>query len=146
MLVIAFGNPLRQDDGVGLAVARALEARRDLRVRTVHQLMPELAEALRDESCVVFVDAERGGPPGRVRRARVTASAEAWTGTHGLDPARLLGLCRSLYGRAPQASVVSIAGEHFGFGDEVSEPIRRAVPAAVRSVLRAQSRTGGRPA
>jgi Ni,Fe-hydrogenase maturation factor len=76
----------------------------------------------------------------------VTASAEAWTGTHGLDPARLLGLCRSLYGRAPVASVVSIAGEHFGFGDELSGPVRRAVPAAVRSVLRARFRTGGRPA
>ena len=144
MLVIAIGNPLRQDDGAGLAVAHALEARRDLRVRTVHQLMPELADTLRDEVSVVFVDAARGGPPGQVCRAPVRANCEAWTGTHGLDPARLLGLCRSLYGRAPEASVVSIAGEHFGFGDELSETVRRAVPAAVRSVLRARPRGGSR--
>jgi len=144
MLVIAFGNPLRQDDGVGLAVARALEVRGGVDVRAVHQLMPELADALQHASSVVFVDAGRDGPPGRVRRSRVRASATAWTGSHGLDPARLLGLCRSLYGSAPEAAVVSITGERFGFGDELSEPVRRAVPAAVRSVLRSGSRRGGR--
>ncbi len=143
VLVIAFGNPLRQDDGAAFAVAKALEARRGVEVRQVQQLMPELAEPLSTANRVVFVDAGRGGPPGRVRRERVVASTEAWTGTHGLDPARLLGLCRSLYGRTPQASVVSIAGQCFGFGDELSDPVRRAVPTAVRSVLRARPRDGG---
>jgi hydrogenase maturation protease len=144
MLVIAIGNPLRQDDGVALAVAQALHARRGLDVRTVHQLLPELAESLSNASSVVFVDARRGGPHGCVLRERVVAAEEAWGGTHALDPARLVGLCRFLYGRAPEASVVSITGGRFGFGDELSEPVRRAVPAAVRFVLRARPRMGRR--
>ena len=142
MLVIAFGNPLRQDDGAGLAVGRALEHTRGVEVRRVHQLMPELAETVSRATCVVFVDARRGGPPGGIRREPVVATAAAWTGTHGLDPGGLLGLCRFLYGRAPRACVVSISGERFGFGDELSERVRSAVPAAVRSVLGAWSPHG----
>lgn len=141
-LVIALGNPLRQDDGVGLAVAQALRGRGRLDVRVVHQLLPELAESLSRAPLVVFVDARRGGPPGGVKRERVVGDRRDWSGSHVLDPARLIGLCRSLYGRAPEAWAVSISGQQFGFGDDLSEPVRRAVPAAVRFVLGAQPGDG----
>ena len=146
MLVIAFGNPLRQDDGASFAVAEALGHCPGVDVMRVHQLMPELAATLRDASRVVFVDARRDGPPGRIRREPVVASPSPWTSTHGLDPARLLGLCRTLYGRAPLACIVSIAGECFGFGNDLSERVRRAVPAAVRSVLLSREKTGSEQA
>ena len=71
MLVIAFGNPLRQDDGVGLAVARALEARGGVDVRAVHQLMPELAD---DTPTCVFR---------RVRRCRPRRPSGARTSFAG---------------------------------------------------------------
>jgi hydrogenase maturation protease len=135
VLVIAFGNPLREDDGAAWAVAEALEGRHGLDVMRVHQLTPELAEVVSTASRVVFVDAARGEAAGEVRRQQVTAADEAWTGTHTLDPARLLALCRALYGRAPRASVVSIAGARFGFGSELSPAVRRAVRAAARRVL-----------
>ena len=43
-LVIALGNPLREDDGVGWAVASVLQRSKDVRVLVVHQLAPEMAE------------------------------------------------------------------------------------------------------
>lgn len=141
-LVIAFGNPLRQDDGVAWEVARALEARPRLDVRIVHQLVPELAWAMSDADTVVFVDADRAGHAGQVKRETVLAADPLGAGPHALDPARLLGLCRSLYGRVPQTSVVSIAGARFGFGDGLSEEVRLAVPTAVQQVLHAGTPAG----
>lgn len=41
-----------------------------------------------------------------------------------------------LYGRAPRAVVLGIAGERFGVGEQLSPAVRRALPRAVRAVLR----------
>jgi hydrogenase maturation protease len=141
-LVIAFGNPLRQDDGVAWEVARALESQPGLDVRTVQQLVPELAWAMSDADTVVFVDAARAGRAGHVKRETIVAADPMGAGAHALDPARLLGLCRSLYGRAPTTSAVSIAGARFGFGEALSEPVRRAVPSAVREIVTAVAPDG----
>jgi hydrogenase maturation protease len=134
-LVVAYGNPLRQDDGVGWAVAAALSGRDDVEVRTVQQLLPEMAEALARAAFVVFVDARRGGEPGLVEQAAVTPAWTTWTGAHSLRPEELLGLCRRYYGRAPEAVLVSVAGERFGFGEELSPAVRAAIPRVVEDVL-----------
>ena len=136
VLIIAYGNPLREDDGVGWAVAAALEGCPGVEVQAVHQLLPELVEALSRASSVVFVDARRDGTPGIVRREPVLVRDGTEAMTHALDPGRLLGLCRRLYGRAPEAVVVSVSGARFGFGHALSEPVRGAVPEAARCALR----------
>jgi hydrogenase maturation protease len=138
-LVIACGNPLRQDDGVGWAVAAALSGRRDVEIETVHQLLPELAEPLSRASFAVFVDARRGGPTGEVRRTSISPSSHVWSGAHSLGPEALLGLCQRCYGRAPEAVLVSVAGSRFGFGEDLSPEVRDAVPGAVSRIL------GGQP-
>lgn len=61
-LVIAIGNPLREDDGAGPAVAARLVERGVLRegdtdIVCVHQLLPELAERIAAARVVIFVDA-----------------------------------------------------------------------------------------
>jgi hydrogenase maturation protease len=138
VLVIAYGNPLREDDGVGWVVAEALTQCPGLEVHAFHQLLPELAETLSRAACVVFVDARRDGAPGEVRCKPVRAREGAEGFTHCLDPGRLLGLCRRLYGRSPQAALVSVVGARFGFGHELSAEVRRAVPEAARAALRAR--------
>ena len=77
VLVIAWGNPLREDDGVAWHVLEGLRALQPrpwlpaLRLRHAHQLTPELAECVSRAAGVVFVDARRDGTPGEVRcRAR----------------------------------------------------------------------------
>ena len=135
MLVIAYGNPLRQDDGAGWAVAAALSTCPGVEVLSVQQLMPELVEVLTRVPTVVFVDARRDGTPGEVRGEPVSPRDMSWNGSHGLDAGVLLGLCDRLYGHAPEAFLVTIAGERFGFGPALSDPVRQAVPEAVRRVL-----------
>lgn len=135
VLVLACGNELRADDGIGPEVARALAARlpagaADVVIR--HQLAPELSDQASRAELVVFVDAAAAGVPGTVRVESVLPADTVPGGfTHSLTPATLLALTAALHGRAPRGVMVSIAGELFGFGSELSETARHALPVAV---------------
>jgi hydrogenase maturation protease len=142
VLVIAWGNPLREDDGVAWHVVeglRRLQPRPSLpalHLRHAHQLTPELSEPVSHAAGVVFVDARRDGTPGQVSCEAVTASAGYNPLAHSLSPQALLLYAESLYGRAPQAVVVSISGERFGMGEGLSPAVQRAIPRAIRTVIR----------
>jgi hydrogenase maturation protease len=142
VLVIAWGNPLREDDGVAWHVVeglRRLQPRPSLpllRLRHAHQLTPELAEPVSHAAGVVFVDARRDGTPGQVLSEAVFASAGQNPLAHSLSPQALLLYAESLYGRAPQAVVVSVAGDRFGMGEGLSPAVQRAIPRAIRTVIR----------
>ena len=68
-LIVGYGNPLRGDDGVGQAVARAFagEAAIDgVDALACHQLTPELAERFAAAARVVLIDAAAGREAGGV--------------------------------------------------------------------------------
>ncbi len=138
-LIIACGNPLRADDGVGWRVAEALEEAIEdstVRIKTVHQLTPELAEDVSQAQTVFFVDAAQSEKPGSVgvERLRETPGIPACM-THSVRPGMLLWLARNLCGKAPdRAFLVTIAGSRFELSEELSEPAALAVPEAVRRI------------
>jgi len=63
---------------------------------------------------------------------------------HALLPEELLGLARALHGRAPPASLVTIAGRDFSFGEGLSAEVEAALPEARRAALEA-ARAFGAP-
>ena len=139
ILVIACGNPLRADDAVAWHIAEALEdANNDptIRVRTVQQLTPELAEEISHAETVVFVDAAESDNPGAVTlEALQPMPAAPSRFTHSVHPAALLGLARDLCGRAPdRAFLLTVAGSSFEFSEALSAPVAQAVPEAVRRI------------
>jgi hydrogenase maturation protease len=142
VLVIAWGDPLREDDGVGWHVLEALRALRPrpslpaLHLRHAHQLVPEMAECVSRATGVVFVDARRDGTPGEVRCEGVAPVAGSSPLATSLSPQALLLYAEQLHGRAPEAVVLSIAGERFGTGESLSPVVRRAIPRAIRAVIR----------
>jgi hydrogenase maturation protease len=150
VLVIAWGNPLREDDGVAWRVLEGLRALRprpslpSLHLRHAHQLTPEMAECISRAAGVVFVDARRDGTPGEVRCETLSPAAGSNPLAHSVCPQTLLLYAEGLYGRAPRAVVVSVAGERFGMGEGLSEPVRRAVPRAIRAIVR-QARAWAAP-
>ena len=106
-LVIGYGNPSRQDDGVGLAVVNGLRARagrtlleegedgfdelgQALDTLFLQQLSPELAETLADYDHLVLVDAHLGGSPGLVHRTELDPRAEAAIVSHHFRPGTML--------------------------------------------------------
>jgi hydrogenase maturation protease len=123
VLVIGFGNECRGDDALGPEIARRMEQRRLPNVRTaaIHQLTPELAAELSLVERAVFVDARVGDGDGPVVVESISPDDANSLASHTGDPAALLALAQIIFGRAPQAWLVTIAGERFEPGDPLSE-------------------------
>ncbi len=148
-LLLACGNALRQDDGVGLRIAEEAErlfpASR-LRIIAAPQFTPEMAEDLAHTDLAIFVDASAGDDPGAIRVAPVAVRAEPLE-THRLDPPALLALSQALCGHAPaRAFVLTVGAVSFGYGDTISAPVRQAVPRALRLLGNLVGGLGGKPA
>ncbi len=152
-LVIGYGNPSRRDDGVALHVVNALRAHwgrpplepgedgvDDLDGAQdsvfVQQLAPELASLLLHYDLAVFVDAALPHAPSAVCIEPLRANLRLAAVSHHMEPATLLALAATLYGHAPQTFLVSIRGQDFDFGEELSPATQASVPAAVDHVLR----------
>jgi hydrogenase maturation protease len=131
LLIIGYGNPLRGDDGIGPAVVDELQgspiaARTELLQR--HQLGPELAAQIAIADAVIFVDASAVGIPGEIRTRRLQAPEAATSDlTHHVSPEILLAIARELYGRAPDAVLVTVCGASFEMGTPMSDVAYKAV-------------------
>jgi len=146
-LLIGWGNPLRGDDGVGQAIAAAVESwgQPELEVVAAVQLTPELAPLLAAARRVLFVDAEpaaAAGPGGwRLEPLLPTAAEDADAGnsaglfSHHVSAAQLLRLADSLYGRRPPAWQLLVAAHGYGFSTRLS-PATGAVLAEVLAAVR----------
>ena len=139
-LIVGYGNPLRGDDGVGQAVARAFadEAAID-GVDTVacFQLTPELAERFAAATRVVLVDAAAGPEAGEVSVIPLRpAPARASTLGHYVEPAQLLHMAQSLYGRSPEAYLVTVGAGSLELGEGLSAPVMAALPEVIATVRR----------
>ena len=146
-LLLACGNSLREDDGVGLRIAEAVEqvfpASR-LRTVAAQQFTPEMAADLASTDLAIFVDACTGDDPGAIRIHAVAACADS-VETHRLEPPALLAMAGALCGHTPaHAFALTVGAGHLGYGTEVVGPVRQAIPRACRlvgNILHAFSRT-----
>jgi hydrogenase maturation protease len=95
-----------------------------------------LVALLRGAARVVVVDAARlpDCAPGALRWLRVSeAAALAPASSHGFGVAQALGLAQALGELPKEVRLLAIAAQRFE-GDELSEPVRSALPLAVRSI------------
>ena len=128
-LIIGYGNPLRSDDGVGWAVAERLQRSfgemPSVEILAVHQLTPELAEAVSRAELVVFVDAAFGGGLPGTWKCEPVNPDEVRAGPlgHHFTPAELLVYARALFASAPQAVIVSVVGGSFEAGGGLSPAV-----------------------
>jgi hydrogenase maturation protease len=107
-VIIGYGNPLREDDGIGWRAAELLEQRLPVGAAEIiecHQLTPELAASIEGAAVVVFLDAACDCAPGAVSSEPVRAEgAVVWS--HHLTPGQLLTLSNQLNGQAPPAFLI----------------------------------------
>jgi hydrogenase maturation protease len=112
----------------------------DVEILCLHQLTPELMEPLSQAEVAIFIDAAAKGEPGNLVERRVdpnTAAGAAFT--HHASPEALLVGARTLYGRAPEAVMISVAGADFSLGAELSPAVSRCLGEVVATVLRTAS-------
>lgn len=140
VLVIGYGNPQRGDDGVAWKVLDSLDDGTSragallLQLERVHQLVPELAEAASRAQGVIFVDARADREPGDVSCEAVGPGVGDAALAHVLSPQTVLLYAERLFGQAPRAALVTVAGSAFGHGVAISPAVRRAIPRAARRI------------
>ena len=122
-LVIACGNTLRGDDGVGHRAADHIIAWQwpDVHVRKVHQLVPELIEEIQHASRVLFIDAAVLPCDAAFQVDNVQPSKSRRTLGHHETAANLLAMLCELREIAPPAWLLTIRANSFTHGEGLSE-------------------------
>jgi hydrogenase maturation protease len=139
-LILACGNTLRGDDGVGLWLAEWAEQRfsdqPSVRILADHQWTPELAEDVANAESVLFIDCSLASPPGAINFTPVEpAEAGRKQSTHHLDASQLVALARDLYGSLPlKAHQLTIGAGSTGLGERFSPAVTATLPEACRLI------------
>jgi hydrogenase maturation protease len=137
ILILAYGNPLRCDDGLAWHVAEKLlhlNLPRDVEIITRHQLTPEVAFSLSLASTVLFIDAAHGGVPGELACVPLKPQLQASVFTHEFSPAAILSVAQELYGASPTAFTISVCGECFDHGETLSPKVLEALPRVITRI------------
>jgi len=139
ILLIGYGNTLRRDDALGRRAAEMVESWRlpGLRCLSVTQLTPELAEPLSSARTAIFVDIRLSDADDTVRVEPIGPAIDrGGPTTHFGDPAGLLSMALAVYGRCPDAWVVSAPAADLGFGDALSPVGERGLAEALDAIAR----------
>jgi hydrogenase maturation protease len=136
-LLIGYGNPDREDDGLAWHILAALASRLGREVPESYetgfepqseqvdllfqlQLMPELAETIGAYDQVCFVDAHTGAVPHEVHFTQLQPQFQRSPFTHHMTPETCLSLTQALYLKSPPGVLVSVRGYQFGFSRTLS--------------------------
>ena len=135
-LILACGNTLREDDGIGphLAHWAAEHWRSDSRIRVIsrQQWTPDLAVDIAAAHSVIFLDCSIDAAPGQVDLQPVQpATPQFALATHHSSAPALLALARDLYDAAPQtALMLTIGACSLDLGELLSGTVEAALPRA----------------
>jgi hydrogenase maturation protease len=135
VLVYGYGNPGRQDDGLGIALVDALEAwalsgeRPWLDFDRNYQLNAEDALEASTRDVVVFLDASRDQAE-PFRFAAIQPSLTVSFSTHAMSPESVLALCGDLYGARPAGRLLTIRGYSWEPNEPMTEGARGNLQAA----------------
>lgn len=137
-LVVGLGNPLRGDDGAGVAVSDALGSRASVQSATGSF---ELIEAWADYDEVVIVDATLSGePPGTINRFDATMQPlpnGTFASTHAIGIAETIELARLFGLLPPRLIVIGIEAGDMRRGADMSPEVALAVAQVVAELDRA---------
>lgn len=137
ILIIGYGNPDREDDGVAWHVLCNVAQRLNRPVPEDYQegfpetnenpelffelqLIPENAEIVGLADLVFFVDAHTGNIPEDLQAKPLSPFYQASPFTHHLTPETCLSLAETIYGKSPEAYLITIRGFEFGFSRSLS--------------------------
>jgi hydrogenase maturation protease len=135
-LILACGNTLRGDDGLGPWLAEWAENRfrAEVKVRVLsrQQWTPELTEEIAHAGSVLFIDCSVDSAPGSVSLTTIQpATGDQGLATHHLDASQLLALGRELYNSLPlHAQLLTIGAGSTELGETFSAQVTTALPHA----------------
>ncbi len=126
ILLYGYGNPGRQDDGLGNAFVERMEEwveennLKGIEFDSNYQLNIEDADAIADKDIAIFIDAS-------VEEiedfciSRVTESSKITFTTHAASPGYIVDLCKKIYNKVPPAFLVHIKGYEWEFQEGLTQ-------------------------
>jgi len=127
ILVYGYGNPGRQDDGMGVILAEMLEqwakekGYTNIEVETNYQLNIEDSEIISDKDFVLFVDASMEQIEDIIY-SKVTANDSSIEFTmHAVSPSFILDMSNKLYGKTPETYLLHIKGYEWELAEGITE-------------------------
>jgi hydrogenase maturation protease len=126
ILIHAYGNPGRGDDGIGNAFVQMCqpwlshESAHHLTIESSYQLSVEDAYTMSEFDIVVFVDASMEAADPFSFTAVQPKQQSPFT-THAMHPSGALFLCKELYGKEPETYLLQIKGYEWEMLEGLSE-------------------------
>lgn len=121
-----YGNPGREDDGLGIELVKKLEAwskqsgLQGIKCDSNYQLNIEDAEIISGKDVVIFADASTEEIDDFIL-SEVTGESEATFTTHAASPGYIVKLCTELFGKCPRVYLLHIKGYQWEFREQISE-------------------------
>jgi hydrogenase maturation protease len=126
MLIYGYGNPGRQDDGLGIELVNRLQdwadqkGLIDIRFEANYQLNIEDAELISHHELVIFADASEEEIEDFCL-SEVEGRGELAFTTHSASPGYILKLCQELFLSEPQVFLLHIKGYEWEFKEGISD-------------------------
>ena len=126
ILIFGFGNPGRQDDGLGVEFANRLESWSldqdisSIYFDTNYQLNIEDAEAISEMDIVIFADASKEEIDS-FEITEVDGVKDVAFTTHEASPGYILKLCEDLFHTKPYTLLVHLKGYEWKFKEGISK-------------------------
>jgi len=132
IFVIGYGNPGRQDDGLGPAAARRVAefGFSNVTIEMAYQLNIEDAFGISGHDAAVFIDASVNAPEPFLFE-RVYPADEVTFTSHSMSPGSVMKLAADHFGPAPEAYVMGIRGYSFEFMEGMTDNAERNLQAAI---------------
>jgi hydrogenase maturation protease len=133
ILIYGYGNPSRQDDGLGNALVEKFEQAHlsGLFFDSNYQLNIEDADNIKDFDVVIFVDATLKTEEAPFNFYKVVPSKEITFTTHSMAPESVISLCEEISEKVPDAYIMAIPGYEWellveGLTDKAVENLNKA--------------------
>lgn len=125
-MIYGYGNPGRQDDGLGNAMIEKLEKwvseknLKGIHFDSNYQLNIEDAAEIAERDLVIFVDASTEDIDDYML-TQVDASTNVAFTSHAASPGYIVGLCRDIYQKIPATWLLHIKGYEWAFREGLSD-------------------------
>lgn len=126
VLLYGYGNPGRQDDGLGNAFVNRMqkwvkkEKIQEVYFDSNYQLNIEDAHEIADKDVVIFVDASIEEID-EFCITTVDEKRDVTFTTHAASPGYVYGLCKEMFGKAPVTYLFHIKGYEWEFKEELTD-------------------------
>ena len=126
ILIYGYGNPGRQDDGLGIVLTQKLEVWASenqitgIAFDSNYQLNIEDAAAIAEKDLVIFADASEEDIEDFCL-SRVDGSSKVSFTTHAASPGYIVQLCKELFQKEPLVFLLHIKGYEWAFQEGLSE-------------------------